>query len=182
MRVDVEAEPIAEFGKPGRMLLETQARALPGQAENNVFNHRQRIDEHEVLVDHADAQAHRLARRGNGRFPPLQEDVPAIGLIEPIEDVHEGRLAGAVLAENGVYRAFDDVEIDPVQCLEVTEQLADLLEPKRGRAHCRLSVISLALRPNTGKTGGARLEANVLRPPPVPLPAPEVSVSGFRSP
>ena len=44
----------------------------------------------------------------------VEQDLALIGCGEPVEDVHQRRLAGAVLAEQGVDLARADVEIDLV--------------------------------------------------------------------
>ena len=39
---------------------------------------------------------------------------PSSGVVEPVEDVHQRRLAGAVLAEQRVHLAAAEVEVDVV--------------------------------------------------------------------
>ena len=58
--------------------------------------------------------AHGLARSGERHGPAVQQDLPASGMVEPVEHVHEGRLAGAVLAEQRVDLARLDDEVDRV--------------------------------------------------------------------
>jgi hypothetical protein len=58
-------------------------------------------DQHEVLVHHADAGGHRVP--GRRRSPvAVDEDLALVGLVEPVEHVHQRALAGTVLAEQGV--------------------------------------------------------------------------------
>ena len=44
----------------------------------------------------------------------VQEDLALVGPVEPVEDVHQRRLAGAVLAEQRVHLAAPQVEVDVV--------------------------------------------------------------------
>ena len=64
---------------------------------------------------------------------PLQQDLALVGLVEPVEDVHQRRLAGAVLAEERVHLAAADVEVDVVVGDDARELLADA-RASRGRA------------------------------------------------
>ena len=45
---------------------------------------------------------------------PLIEDLALVGPVEAVEDVHQRRLAGAVLAEQRVHLAAAEVEVDVV--------------------------------------------------------------------
>ncbi len=59
-----------------------------------------------MLVDHADAGAdRRLAVKDLHRLA-LDADLAAIGLVEAVEDRHQRRLAGAILADDAVDRAL----------------------------------------------------------------------------
>ena len=42
----------------------------------------------------------------------VEQDLALVGRGQPVEDVHQGGLAGAVLAEQGVDLAGPDVEVD----------------------------------------------------------------------
>jgi hypothetical protein len=67
--------------------------------QHDVLGHGHDRDEHEVLVDHADAELDRAARRVDRHGPAVDDHVPLVGPVEPVEDRHERRLAGAVLAQ-----------------------------------------------------------------------------------
>ena len=45
---------------------------------------------------------------------PVEQDLALVGRGEPVEDVHQGRLAGAVLAEQRVDLARRHIEVDVV--------------------------------------------------------------------
>ena len=97
----------------GAALVE-QARRARLDAEDDVLGDGQRRHEHEVLVHHADAAA--IASRAEANVDRLavqRGSRPRPG-GEPVEDVHQRRLAGAVLAEQRMDLAAADVEVDVV--------------------------------------------------------------------
>jgi len=55
----------------------------------------------------------------------VDEDLALVGLVEPVEDVHQGRLAGAVLAQQRVHLAGLDGDVDVVVGHQVAEALGD---------------------------------------------------------
>src|SRR5438093_1199916 len=64
-------------------------------------------EEHELLVDHPDPGGHRFGGAPEAHRLASEQDLPSVaaGLVDdrhPEEDVHERRLAGAVLADQGV--------------------------------------------------------------------------------
>ena len=94
-------------------------------AEHDVFEHGEILDQHEMLVDHADAGGdRRLAVVDHDRLA-VDADLAGIGLIEAVEDRHQRRLAGAVLADDAVDRALLDLEVDGAVGVDRTEALVD---------------------------------------------------------
>ena len=63
--------------------------------------------------------------RWNGRAAPSMRISPSSGRVEAVEDVHQGRLAGAVLAEQREDLAGLHVEIDAVVGDDTGEALGD---------------------------------------------------------
>ena len=86
---------------------EAQARAEL-RAEKKVLIDAQVVDEIQFLVDEADAQLPRGRGCRDDGPGPADEDLPRIRGKHPAEDVHEGGLSGAVLADQGVYLADGD--------------------------------------------------------------------------
>ena len=78
--------------------------------EQDVLGDGEDRDEHEVLVHHADAAADRVVRAVDLDRLAVEEDLALVRHRHPVEDVHEGRLAGPVLAEQRVDLAGADVE------------------------------------------------------------------------
>jgi hypothetical protein len=58
------------------------------RAEHHVLDHAEGIDQHEVLVDHADAGGDRVLRIADPRRLAVDLDGAAIGLVEAVEDAH----------------------------------------------------------------------------------------------
>ena len=65
-----------------------------------------------MLEHHADAERPRGLGCVERHRPALPQDLALGGLQEAVEHLDEGRLAGAVLAEQGVVFAGPDVEVD----------------------------------------------------------------------
>ena len=79
-------------------------------AERDVLGHRHAGNQHEVLVHHADAQVEGVGGGAEVHRLAVHQDASLVGLVEPGEDVHEGRLPGAVLAHQGQHLAPADLE------------------------------------------------------------------------
>ena len=106
--VDAQAVALGELGDHGVDRLVPDEERLPFRAvvaEHDVLGDRERADEAEVLVHHADAFVERVARRVEVHRLAVEEDLALVRPVEAREDVGEGRLAGAVLAEQRVHLA-----------------------------------------------------------------------------
>ena len=62
-----------------------------------------------MLVDHADAAGDGVGGSRDLDDLPVEQDLALVGPGEAVEHVHEGRLAGPVLAQQGVDLAGTDV-------------------------------------------------------------------------
>ena len=102
--VDVEAEALGDLGDALAGLGEVERAGEAGGlvAEHDVLGDGEDGDEHEVLVDHADAGRHRVAGTGEVLDLAVELDLALVGLVEAVEHVHQRRLAGTVLAEEAV--------------------------------------------------------------------------------
>ena len=79
----------------------------------------------------------------------MQEDLAGIRTVEPVEDVHQRRLAGAVFAQERVHLTAPDIELDVVVGDDTRELLADA-------AHLEHQVLGRHLRdpnPRTKRAG-----------------------------
>ena len=78
-----------------------------------------------MLVDHSDARGDGVGGVGEGRRLAVDQNLALLGPIQPVQDVHEGRFARAVLAEKGVYLPRPDSEVYTVVGYERAESLGD---------------------------------------------------------
>ena len=113
-------------------------------AEHDVLEHAERLHQHEMLVDHADAAADRLARRADAHRLAVDADFAGVGLVEAVEDRHQRRLAGAVFADDAVDDAALDLEIDVGVGVDRTEALVDA-DQLDGRAAAALAGVVTTL-------------------------------------
>jgi hypothetical protein len=84
----------------------------PGEREGHVLDHGQRLEEREVLEHHADADGARMRGIGDPDRGPFPAHLPGIGLDAAVDDLHQGGLAGTVLAEHSVNLPRHDGQID----------------------------------------------------------------------
>jgi hypothetical protein len=135
LRVGVEREArrlreLAHPRPPGVVVEERAPRRLG--AEDDVLGHRHHRDQHEVLVDHPDPALDRVLRRAHPHGLALDQDLALVRVVEPVEDVHQGRLARAVLAEERVHLVREQVEVDPVVRDDAREALRDTAQLQDG--------------------------------------------------
>ena len=74
----------------------------PAQPQHHILGHALRGDEHKMLVDHPDPGANRIARGMKGDRLPVDADLPFVWMIKAREDVHQGRFAGPIFAQQRV--------------------------------------------------------------------------------
>ncbi len=123
--------------RPGGREIEPHAART---AEHQVLRDAHRAHQREVLRDHPDAGRDRVVRRADGQDVALDDDLAVVRQRQPVGDPHGGRLAGPVLAEQGMDLARPHVEVDRVVGDEVTEVLGDPAQLQRRRGalgHCR---------------------------------------------
>src|SRR5690606_15003464 len=97
------------------------------------------VDQHEVLVHHADAQSEGLAAVGDVGDRAIDTNGAAVGGVEAVENGHEGGLAGTVLTHDAVDGAALDLEVDVLVGVDRPEALVDLFKlngPAVGRYGC----------------------------------------------
>ena len=103
-------------------------------AEHDVLEHGQVVGQHEVLEDHADAELDGVGGRAHRAPRAVDLDGAVVGLLHAVQDLHQRRLAGAVLAHDRVHRAGTDVDVDVVVGDHAGEPLADAAQPDRERS------------------------------------------------
>ncbi len=95
-------------------------------AEHHVLGDRQVGCRRELLEDHPDAAPARGGRVERAVALARDLDRPGVGLVVAGEDLDEGGLARAVLAEQREHFAAGGVEVDSAEHLDATERLPDL--------------------------------------------------------
>jgi hypothetical protein len=132
-RVHLEPVPTGQVGDVAPGLVQVHDPA-GGRlvAQHDVLGHRERRDQHEVLVHHADAQPDRVDRAGDLHRLPVQEDLAVVRPREPVDHVHQRRLAGAVLAEEGVDLTPSDGEVHAVVGAQRAVHLDDAAQLEGG--------------------------------------------------
>ena len=79
-----------------------QGEAAGLHAQVYVLIHGKLVDEHEMLIDHADAQRSR-GFRGRDQNPlPVPEDLPLRREFRTVEDLHQGGFSRSVFTRNGM--------------------------------------------------------------------------------
>ena len=111
IRIDAEA---VVLGGLDHLLTGAAAVEAGVVAEQHVLPHGEGVDEAQVLVDHADAQIGRGLRIVDHRLAAGERDRAAVGLDESDQDLHQRRLAGAVLAEDPVDPTGVQLQVDVV--------------------------------------------------------------------
>ena len=86
-----------------------------------------------MLVDHADPAFDRIVRRREAHPLALDHDLALVGGVKAVEDVHQGRFAGPVLAQKGMDLAVPKVEVDVIVGEDARELLRDAAELEDGR-------------------------------------------------
>ena len=114
-RVFVEAHLLQELAGPrlvGITVDDAVLRVLV--AQKDVLGNRQHRHQRQFLVNDDDAQPLAVVDALEMAFLSAKDDLPVVGAvrIDTGKDLHQRRLAGAVLADHGVDLALFDGEID----------------------------------------------------------------------
>ena len=126
--IDLQPVAAAEGADPAAGGVSGEHRPARLAAEHDVLPHREVVGEHEVLEDHADAVADRRRRGPEVLHLAVDEDRSLVGLMGAVQRLHQRRLAGAVLADDGVDRAAADLEVDAVVGDDAGEALDDVAQ------------------------------------------------------
>src|SRR5687767_285224 len=113
IRIDGELKFFRELSDLRRGPLEVECKRGPGlRAEHYVFCDGHSLDQHEVLVDHADAERDRVVRRFDLTHLTVNEYLATVGSIETIGDAHRRRLPSAIFTNDGVNGSWLNDYID----------------------------------------------------------------------
>ena len=125
--VDVQAVALGELPDVPAGLPPVEQAKPPGalQPQSDILRHREDRNQHEMLVHHADPGGDRVLGRPDGHGLVVEPYLALVWLQQPVEDVHQRCLAGAVLAEQGADLAGLDGQVDVVIGDEAAEPLGD---------------------------------------------------------
>ncbi|MGF6711400.1 hypothetical protein QFZ41_002364 [Luteibacter sp. W1I16] len=144
--IEVHAERLEALAGPGqRTAAIDQAEARGQAAEQEVLHDRKLRHVLEFLVDHRHARVDGIGGLAEVLHVSVDRDFPLVGDVLPAEDLHHGRLARAVFAEQAVHAAGAHGEADIAERAHAGEGLPDVAELEaRGIRH-RQSPMSLRI-------------------------------------
>ena len=162
--IDVEAVPVGQRPDATAGLADVEPHGVAGLAtEDDVLPHREVVGQHEVLEDHADAGLDGVGRGAEVAFTPFDDDRALVGPMGAVQRLHQRRLAGSVLTDDGVDRVRLDREADAVVGDDAREPLDDVAQLDGGNRssrpppRCPLSLGSFSSTP--GSSGMAKRPA-----------------------
>ena len=148
----VDADLIQGFAGPALHLADRQERQRGMRllaAQEHVLEDGELVDQRQVLVDGVDPQRPRLVDAARRVWLAPQEHLAPVRFLEAADDLHQGRLAGAVVAEQAEDLALAEVQVDVAQARRRAEALGDVLDAqdvvlRRGRLDDALAGIGLS--------------------------------------
>ena len=156
-RIDMAgADPDEQLARLGRERLAVDQAGPAGHviADEQVLHHRQRGDQRQLLVDMDDAGVERRPGIPEDGFLATPTDGAAVARQRARQDVDEGRLAGAVLAQERDDLAGGNVEIDPVQDAVLVEGFRDAAGGEKAVGHGALGSEAVRTPPEPGGRAG----------------------------
>ena len=115
-------------------------------AQHDVVDNTHHGHQLEVLMDHADAQLYCVAGRLHLYAASIDQNFALGRLIEAVDNVHQGGLAGPIFAEQGQYLAATERQIDLLVGDDSGEELGDLTNFKFG-LHVAVLAVGRVLQP-----------------------------------
>ena len=80
-------------------------------AQHHIFNRRQGVDQHKVLVHHANAVCNRVMCAGDHHGLTIDDNLAAISPAHAIKHRHQRAFAGTVFTHNAVHSAAAHAQI-----------------------------------------------------------------------
>src|ERR1041384_3646581 len=127
--IDGELELFGELpGRRARVLEIERETAAGFGAEHDVLGDRHRLDQHEGLVDHPNAEGNRVVRGLDVAGLAVADALAAVGRVETVSDTHRRRLPRAILADDGMNRPRLNDYVDMIVSENVAESFGYLSE------------------------------------------------------
>ena len=95
------------------------------RAEDDVLQHGEVVHQHKVLVHHAHACGNRILGAMGFEGVAVDQHLASVGVVETVDDAHQGRLAGAIFADDAVNAAFTNLKVDLLVGVHFAEALID---------------------------------------------------------
>ena len=114
VRVDLQPVFLIDLADLSASGIEVKIVEPPGglDAQHHVLGHGEDGNEHEVLVHHANAGGDGLSGALERDLLAVDQNRALVGVVEPAEHVHKGRLAGTVLTQQAQHLAAADGQVD----------------------------------------------------------------------
>ncbi|CAG4918874.1 unnamed protein product [Acidocella sp. C78] len=109
-------------------------------AKEDVGAHIEMIGKGEILIDRLDPGIARIARRAERHLLAAEPDRAGIGPVHAGNHLHQGGLAGPVVANHAEHLAGGHFERHAAQHLDRAEPLVDAAHLEGGHAHAVISV------------------------------------------
>ena len=97
------------------------------KAENDVFQYRQFVDQHKLLMHHADTGCNGILRGIMRQFLPIEKNLAAVDGIHAIKHLHHRRFARAVFSDDGVDFTLFQIELPAADSFDGPKILLDIL-------------------------------------------------------
>ena len=127
IRIDGQMMLVAQAAQPSCRLAQIEA----FQAEHGVLDHRKSSHQHEFLVHHADAQRDGILWTTDLDRLVIDQNRAGIHGMKSVQNLHQGALAGAVLAQQSMNFSRLDGEVDIAIGHHAGETLDDLSHCER---------------------------------------------------
>ena len=101
------------------------------QGKKDIFEDTVGRHQHEMLVNHADAQSQGVPGAGQADRLAGHQDPAAVGMIKPRQDVHQGALPRPVFPQQGVDFPGQDLEGDLVEGNHAGKCFANALDAQQ---------------------------------------------------
>ncbi len=128
--IERKSEIAEQFRRPCPQLplADDDAAAEVGPAGEDILGDRQLFEDFRFLRHIGNAPGSRRAGRVESNLLAIDPDRPVVasGGVDAVEDLDESRLAGAVLAEQGMDLSAPNAEIDSAQRLNARKAFDDL--------------------------------------------------------
>ncbi len=124
--VHLQAEPLRQLIDHAAGPIEIHDAAVGDLApEDDVLGDGQRRDEHEMLVDHPDAELDGVLGSVDLHRPAVEDDLARVRPDQAVDDVHQGRLAGPVFPQQRMDLAPIDGQVHAIVRPQLPEGLHD---------------------------------------------------------